>query len=312
VLRSAARRPGASTRWSVLSLIWRARSAICRIRGRVLCFPERFVERLELPTRVENALALGFAGRRLIASLCGWLAARGGGISECTFEFAHERGARQRSATVLSPRFHRRHARLRTDRSRARRAPATDRTAGRCRADQLAGRGAGGASRTLRTACSASAARALAAIRWPRWSNVCRHALAMVACMRCRRRPSTARRMPRDESSLAAGREKSSARWLAARSAGNGLARVPCGFWPDRRPCAKWPVGRSVEAPCVACRARAHRKWLVGCCRARALGDVRRDYFVAISVRQPNGYGFFVAGQGGFCTVCLPESQRPI
>lgn len=65
-------------------------------------FPERFAERLELPARVENALALGFAGRRLIAVLCGWLAARSGGISECTFEFEHERGARQRPATLLT------------------------------------------------------------------------------------------------------------------------------------------------------------------------------------------------------------------
>lgn len=65
-------------------------------------FPERFAERLELPARVENALALGFAGRRLIGVLCGWLAARSGGISECVFVFEHERGARQRPATLLT------------------------------------------------------------------------------------------------------------------------------------------------------------------------------------------------------------------
>ena len=65
-------------------------------------FPERFVERLELPARVDNALALGFAARRLVAALCGWLAARGGGISECFFELEHERGVRSRPATVLA------------------------------------------------------------------------------------------------------------------------------------------------------------------------------------------------------------------
>ncbi len=65
-------------------------------------FPERFAERLELPMRVEQASALGFAARRLINALCGWLAARGGGVSECIFEFEHERGARQRPATVLA------------------------------------------------------------------------------------------------------------------------------------------------------------------------------------------------------------------
>ena len=64
-------------------------------------FPERFVEQLELPTPIENAMALGFAGNRLVATLCGWLAARGGGISECILEFEHERGTRQRPATVL-------------------------------------------------------------------------------------------------------------------------------------------------------------------------------------------------------------------
>lgn len=64
-------------------------------------FPERFVERLELPARVENALALSFAGRRLIAALCGWLAARSSGIAQCTFEFEHERGLRQRPHTLL-------------------------------------------------------------------------------------------------------------------------------------------------------------------------------------------------------------------
>lgn len=65
-------------------------------------FPARFVERLELPTRAENAMALAFAARRLVATLCGWLVARAAGISECRFEFAHPRGARQSSATRLS------------------------------------------------------------------------------------------------------------------------------------------------------------------------------------------------------------------
>ncbi len=64
-------------------------------------FPERFALRLELPGRVDNALALGFAGRRLIAALCGWLAARGGGIGGCAFALEHERGARQHAPTLL-------------------------------------------------------------------------------------------------------------------------------------------------------------------------------------------------------------------
>ncbi|MFZ2855002.1 MAG: DNA polymerase Y family protein [Rhodocyclaceae bacterium] len=65
-------------------------------------FPEHFFERLELPGRVENTLALGFSGRRLIAALCGWLTARSAGISECIFEFEHERGSRPSPATCLT------------------------------------------------------------------------------------------------------------------------------------------------------------------------------------------------------------------
>jgi protein ImuB len=68
-------------------------------------FPERFAERLELPARVENALALGFAGRRLVGVLCGWLAARSGGVSECRFEFEHERATRQQPTSLLTLSF---------------------------------------------------------------------------------------------------------------------------------------------------------------------------------------------------------------
>lgn len=64
-------------------------------------FPERFVERLELPARVDSAPALGFTGRRLVASLCGWLAARGGAIRECSFVLDHPRGAGQWPVTTL-------------------------------------------------------------------------------------------------------------------------------------------------------------------------------------------------------------------
>lgn len=68
-------------------------------------FPEKFALRLELQGRVDNAPALGFAGRRSLAALCGWLAARNCGIAACTFEFEHERGARKQPATLLRLRF---------------------------------------------------------------------------------------------------------------------------------------------------------------------------------------------------------------
>lgn len=64
-------------------------------------FPERFSEELELPFPANSTQALIFTGRRLITTLCGWLAARNGGIGECTFEFEHERGTRQETATRL-------------------------------------------------------------------------------------------------------------------------------------------------------------------------------------------------------------------
>lgn len=64
-------------------------------------FPERFSQGLELQARVKNAQALGFAGRRLVAALCGWLTVRGAGVSQCILELEHERGARARPATEL-------------------------------------------------------------------------------------------------------------------------------------------------------------------------------------------------------------------
>jgi len=64
-------------------------------------FPERFAERIELPARVDSASALGFVGRRLIGALCGWLAARCAGVGECVFELQHERGASERPPTRI-------------------------------------------------------------------------------------------------------------------------------------------------------------------------------------------------------------------
>lgn len=64
-------------------------------------FPESFAESLELPAPVTHSPALIFAARRLLAALCGWLAARQAGINECFFELEHERGIRARPATLL-------------------------------------------------------------------------------------------------------------------------------------------------------------------------------------------------------------------
>lgn len=64
-------------------------------------FPERFAQRLELPGRVEHAQALAFAGRRLLEAMVGWLAAHQAGILACTLLLEHERGTQARPPTTL-------------------------------------------------------------------------------------------------------------------------------------------------------------------------------------------------------------------
>lgn len=56
-------------------------------------FPDQFDQRLELPASVESAAALLFAARRLTAALAGWLAARQAGIAACTLHLAHREGS---------------------------------------------------------------------------------------------------------------------------------------------------------------------------------------------------------------------------
>lgn len=73
-------------------------------------FPLCFDETVELPAPVEHAEALRFAARRLIAALAGWLAARRQGLRHCRLELRH-----RRTATDLELRFgeaHRDGARL--------------------------------------------------------------------------------------------------------------------------------------------------------------------------------------------------------
>jgi protein ImuB len=60
---------------------------------RAFVFPERFATRLELPSRVEHAEALAFAGQRLFAALAGWLAARQLLVRACTLHLAHDDGS---------------------------------------------------------------------------------------------------------------------------------------------------------------------------------------------------------------------------
>ena len=52
-------------------------------------FPERFALPLQLPAAVENASGLVFAARRLTAALSGWLAARQSGVRGFTLQLLH-------------------------------------------------------------------------------------------------------------------------------------------------------------------------------------------------------------------------------
>lgn len=56
-------------------------------------FPLRFDEAIELPAAVENAPMLLFAARRLTGALAGWLNVRQAGLRECRLDLVHSRGA---------------------------------------------------------------------------------------------------------------------------------------------------------------------------------------------------------------------------
>lgn len=64
-------------------------------------FPERFSLGLELPSRVEDAEALVFAGQRLFAALSGWLHGRQLLVRACSLQLTHDDG----SQSTLSLRF---------------------------------------------------------------------------------------------------------------------------------------------------------------------------------------------------------------
>lgn len=55
-------------------------------------FPERFALPLQLPAAVDSAAGLLFAARRLTSALAGWLAARQAGVREFTLRLAHRGG----------------------------------------------------------------------------------------------------------------------------------------------------------------------------------------------------------------------------
>lgn len=56
-------------------------------------FPLRFEQDIELPAAVENAPMLLFAARRLTGALAGWLNVRQAGLRECQLDLVHRQGA---------------------------------------------------------------------------------------------------------------------------------------------------------------------------------------------------------------------------
>ncbi len=68
---------------------------------RAFVFPEHFSAGLELPSRVEFAEGLVFAGQRLFAALAGWLQVRQRLLHACTLHLTHDDGAQ----TALPLRF---------------------------------------------------------------------------------------------------------------------------------------------------------------------------------------------------------------
>ena len=79
-----------SRRWA--SVPTRARTSPSRAQ---------FALRLELPQPVGDASALRFVARRLVEALCGWLAQRQAGVTACTLSFEHGRSLRHAADSQL-------------------------------------------------------------------------------------------------------------------------------------------------------------------------------------------------------------------
>lgn len=259
-------------------------------------FPERFAERIELPARVDSALALGFAGRRLIGALCGWLAARCAGVGECVFELQHERGTNERPPTHIvlgfsgATRDPERIGRVLLERLQCLGLPAAVESVG-LRADapeplggregSLFGRGAGGAA-------DASSLAALVERLQGRLGRENVHALACVA----EHRPENASQpVPPALTSVRGGDARRGGKDGGGWGVRSGASASPSGPRPlcllplpqalserDGRPQRGGPL------QLLAGPERIESGWW-DAAEPGATGDVRRDYFVALSPR---------------------------
>ncbi len=239
-------------------------------------FPPRFERGLDLPAPTDQAATLVFAGRRLTAALAGWLEAGQMGIAECRLSLAH----RGRPATELPLRFAsatRDPARLeRVLRERLERLAlpaaaerivlaATRVAALPGRSGGLFGPGSGGDDPQAREAMAALVERLRARLGEERI-----HGIAVVA----EHRPECAtRRVPEGGGPPAQAPAVARPFWLLARP--RALAEVRGRPWyrgplhllagPERLESGWWDGGEADA-------------------RGPAAGDLRRDYFVALTV----------------------------
>jgi len=259
-------------------------------------FPERFAERLELPARSESAGALAFAARRLLAALCGWLAARAAGIRSCVLELHCERGSTA-AATLRLPlcfaeatRDPLRIARVLDERLARLELPAPV-EALRLVADApeaLSGRAgelfaaAAGDCGAARGASSGAIAELVERLQ----ARLGEDQVYRLACVSEHRPENATRRLAGAGLDAAAPPREERSATLAAADAANGALPRPLWLLPAPQPLPEQD-GRPQRGGPLRLLAGPERIesgwWDEG--EPVALGDVRRDYFVAVSPR---------------------------
>lgn len=236
-------------------------------------FPERFAQHLELPARVDHAAMLLFAARRLVMALAGWLHARAAGVQAYHLTLTHDDAPPTRLTLAFASATRDAERLLRVLRERLDRlalsAPVTEL---RLEADApraLPGHSAG----LFGEAGGQSLAPVIERLR-ARLGREAVHGLAVVA----EHRPECATR-PTDwligPSGCGTAQEPPRAAAAAAR---------PLWLLPAPRPLAERDGRPQYDGP-LALLTRAERiesGWWDG---GEGVGDLRRDYFVALNPR---------------------------
>lgn len=226
-------------------------------------FPERFAQRLELPARVDDARMLLFAARRLVMALAGWLHARAAGVQEYHLDLTHEDVPPTRLVLGLAGVTRDAERLLRVLRERLDRltlaAPVTELHLAAEAPQPLAG-----ASRGLFGEAGGEAIAPVVERLRARLGREAVHGLAIVA----EHRPECATR---------------AVDWPGTAETVSGGAR-PLWLLPAPRPLAERDGRPHHDGP-LALLTRAERiesGWWDG---GEGVGDLRRDYFVALNPR---------------------------